>query len=102
MCDQYLPSSGTHICINEMNSINTQIDDDSEILCPGCKLKISKSRKSPPQFENTCENCHNNKVGIGLPLMIPSEHQEKEVVKWINGIEERKVKWSVIKNIVRS
>ncbi|GES89549.1 RGS-domain-containing protein [Rhizophagus clarus] len=39
MCEQYLPSSGTHICIKEVNSINTQIDN-SEILCPGCKLII--------------------------------------------------------------
>lgn len=94
ICDQYLPSSGTHICIKEINSIDKQIYN-SEILCPGCKLTIRV--KSEKEFENTCENCRNNKIGV--LIMIPFEHQEKEIVKWKNGIKERRVKWSVIKTL---
>ncbi|CAB4487660.1 unnamed protein product [Rhizophagus irregularis] len=93
ICNQYLPSSGTHICIKEINSNDKQIYS-SEILCPGCKLTIRV--KSEKEIENTCESCRNNKIGV---LIIPPEHQEKEIIKWKSEIKERRVKWSVIKTL---
>ncbi|RIA97647.1 hypothetical protein C1645_752060 [Glomus cerebriforme] len=96
-CDRHFPSSGIHICIKETNSLNI---DESEILCPGCKsvIRLNHKRKTSREFENTCKNCNDNKIVIGLPYMIPIKHQEKEIVKWGNGIEKRRVKWSLIKN----
>jgi hypothetical protein len=88
-CDQYFPSSGTHICIKETNSISTQTDD-SEILCPGCKSIIRVNfNKTLQEIENTCENCYNNRARVGMACMIPFEHHEKEIVKWRNEIEKR-------------
>ncbi|CAI2173918.1 16756_t:CDS:2 [Funneliformis geosporum] len=52
-CDHHFPSSGSHICIKETNSMNIQ---NQEVLCPICISIISVN--SSIEIENTCVDCN--------------------------------------------
>ncbi|RHZ60418.1 hypothetical protein Glove_353g9 [Diversispora epigaea] len=98
-CDQHLPNSNTHICIESLPDLPSPPLPASEIICHGCKSILTNPNKSFLEIHNACQFCcrqKKNPIVIGLLGMIPQKHQNSKIF-WDEGMVKCKVHWKDVK-----